>query len=64
MTAEGQKRADARAAARKLMGPADNAQMRTLGERCIMWPHEGPPMLPGRLLPEPADRPGPRNSSW
>jgi len=51
MTAEGQKRADARAAARKLMGPADNAQMRTLGERCIMWPHEGPPMLPAGYFP-------------
>jgi len=51
MTAEGQKRADARAAARKLRGPADNAQMRTLGERCIMWPHEGPPMLPAGYFP-------------
>jgi len=51
MTAEGQKRADARAAARKLLGPADNAQMRTLGERCIMWPHEGPPMLPAGYFP-------------
>jgi len=50
-TAEGQKRADARAAARKLLGPADNAQMRTLGERCIMWPHEGPPMLPAGYFP-------------
>ena len=51
MTPEGQKRADARAAARKLLGPADNAQMRTLGERCIMWPHEGPPMLPAGYFP-------------
>ena len=51
MTAEGQKRTDARAAARKLAGPADNAQMRTLGERCIMWPHEGPPMLPAGYFP-------------
>ena len=51
LTAEGQKRAEARAAARKLMGPADNAQMRTLGERCIMWPHEGPPMLPAGYFP-------------
>jgi hypothetical protein len=50
-TAEGQRRADARAAARKRMGPADNAQMRTLGERCIMWPHEGPPMLPAGYFP-------------
>ena len=51
LTAEGQKRGEARAAARKLMGPADNAQMRTLGERCIMWPHEGPPMLPAGYFP-------------
>ena len=51
LTAEGQKRTEARAAARKLMGPADNAQMRTLGERCIMWPHEGPPMLPAGYFP-------------
>ena len=51
LTAEGQKRVEARAAARKRMGPADNAQMRTLGERCIMWPHEGPPMLPAGYFP-------------
>jgi hypothetical protein len=41
-----QKRAADRAAARRLIGPADSAQTRALSERCIMWPHEGPPMLP------------------
>jgi hypothetical protein len=51
MTAEGQRRADARAAARKLRGPADSAQVRTLAERCIMWGHEGPPMLPAGYFP-------------
>ena len=47
MNAEGQKRAQARAAARKAMGdPSDRVQNRALSERCIIWPHEGPPMLP------------------
>ena len=59
LTAEGQQRAEARAAARKLRGPADNAQMRTLGERCIMWAARGAADAAGRLLPQPADRPGP-----
>ena len=27
-------------------GPADSAQSRTLGERCISWGNVGPPMLP------------------
>jgi hypothetical protein len=45
--AEGQKRAQARAAARKAQGGAsDRVQNRALSERCIIWPHEGPPMLP------------------
>ena len=51
MTAEGQRRADARAAERKLRGPADSAQARALSERCIVWPHEGPPMLPAGYFP-------------
>jgi len=51
MTAEGQRRADARAAERKLRGPADSAQARALSERCILWPHEGPPMLPAGYFP-------------
>jgi hypothetical protein len=45
--AEGQRRAQARAAARKAMGdPSDRVQNRALSERCIIWGHEGPPMLP------------------
>src|SRR5678816_4009337 len=35
MTAEGQKRTQERAAARKLVGPFDSAQARGLSERCI-----------------------------
>ena len=46
LTAEGQKRAQARAAARKGVGPFDSAQARGLSERCIYWAHEGPPVLP------------------
>jgi hypothetical protein len=45
--AEGQRRAQARAAARKALGdPSDRVQNRALSERCIIWGHEGPPMLP------------------
>jgi hypothetical protein len=51
LNAEGQRRADARAAERKLRGPADSAQTRALSERCIMWGHEGPPMLPAGYFP-------------
>jgi hypothetical protein len=46
LNAEGQKRAQARAAARKGIGPFDSAQARGLSERCIYWAHEGPPILP------------------
>jgi hypothetical protein len=46
MNAEGQKRTQARAAARKGIGPFDSAQARGLSERCIYWAHEGPPILP------------------
>jgi hypothetical protein len=47
MNAEGQKRAQARAAARKAAGgQSDRVQNRALSERCITWGHEGPPMLP------------------
>ena len=46
LTAEGQKRTQERAAARKLVGPFDSAQARGLSERCIYWAHEGPPVLP------------------
>jgi hypothetical protein len=47
VNAEGRARAQARAAARKAQGAAsDRVQNRALSERCIIWPHEGPPMLP------------------
>ena len=46
LTPEGQKRAQARAEARKRVGPFDSAQARGLSERCIYWAHEGPPVLP------------------
>jgi len=46
VTAEGQKRAAARAEARKLMGGAfDGPENRGLPERCIIW-NAGPPILP------------------
>jgi len=44
--AEGRKRNEARAAARKLVGQYDSAQTRGLSERCIYWGHEGPPLMP------------------
>jgi hypothetical protein len=43
---EGQKLADARAAARR-EHPADGPEDRPLVERCILWPTAGPPMIPG-----------------
>src|ERR1043166_3243639 len=46
VNAEGKKRADERAAARRLIGAYDSAQSRGLSERCIYWAHEGPPILP------------------
>ena len=46
LNAEGQKRAQARAAARKGSWPFDSAEARGLSERCIYWAHEGPPLLP------------------
>jgi hypothetical protein len=46
MNEEGQKRQAARAAARKGIGQFDSAQARSLSERCIIWTHEGPPILP------------------
>jgi hypothetical protein len=45
MTPEGRKR-NADIAAKAKGHEFDSAQNRTLGERCIMWPQEGPPMLP------------------
>jgi len=46
LTAAAQKREAARAAARKVAGPSDSAQSRTLAERCISWGNVGPPMIP------------------
>ena len=45
LTAEGQAKADARAAARRER-PADGPEDRPLVERCILWPTAGPPMVP------------------
>ena len=46
LSAEGQRRAQERAAARKQVDPFASAQSRGLSERCIYWGHEGPPLLP------------------
>ena len=47
VNAEGQKRAQQRAAARKQQGGAfDSAQNRGISERCIYWAHQGPPLMP------------------
>ena len=46
LSPEGQKRQQARAAARKGKGQFDDAESRGLSERCIYWAHEGPPILP------------------
>src|SRR5437764_6805198 len=48
LSAEGQRRAVARAAARKSRGgPHDSVQNEPLGARCILMDHNGPPMLSG-----------------
>ena len=47
LTADAQKRAAARAQARRSRGPADAAEDLALNERCILWSTAGPPMLPG-----------------
>ena len=44
LTPLGQQRAAARAEAART-APSDSAQSRSLGERCISWGNEGPPML-------------------
>jgi hypothetical protein len=44
-TPEARAAADARAAYRRAHG-FDSAQDRPLAERCVVWPHEGPPTLP------------------
>src|SRR4029450_11355245 len=45
LTANAQKRAAAGAAEARSRGPADAVEYRSLGERCISWGNEGPPML-------------------
>jgi len=45
LTPTGQRVVAARAAAARGRGPADAAEFRSLGERCISWGNEGPPML-------------------
>jgi hypothetical protein len=45
MTPEARKRNADRAAKNK-GHEFDSAQNRSLSERCILWPHEGPPMMP------------------
>jgi hypothetical protein len=44
LTVEAQQRVAAHAAARR-RSPADRPESRLLSERCIVWRHEGPPML-------------------
>ena len=46
ITAAARQRLTARAEARKGVGPADSAQVRTPAERCITWGNVGPPMIP------------------
>jgi hypothetical protein len=46
VNAEGRKRAEERAAARKKVDVMASAQNRGLSERCIYWGHEGPPLMP------------------
>ena len=46
LTAAARQRLAQRAEARKGVGPADSAQVRTPAERCITWGNVGPPMIP------------------
>jgi hypothetical protein len=46
LTPEAQRRDAERRETAARRGPADSAQSRTLGERCISWGNVGPPMLP------------------
>ena len=45
-TPEAEHRAAAARAARRPRGAFDGHEIRPLSERCIVWPHNGPPMLP------------------
>src|ERR1044071_1320774 len=46
MNAEGRKRGEERAAARKKIDIMASAQNRGISKRCIYWAHEGPPLMP------------------
>jgi hypothetical protein len=46
VNAQGRKRAEERAAARKRVDVFASAQNRGISERCIYWGHEGPPLMP------------------
>jgi len=46
LTTDGERRAAVLAAQRKAH-PADGPEDRSLGERCLVWPTAGPPMMPG-----------------
>ena len=46
LTAAAERRDAERRQLARRRGPADSAQSRTLGERCISWGNVGPPMLP------------------
>ena len=46
LAAEAKGRAAAAAAARRQRGDFDGYETRPLPERCIVWAHEGPPILP------------------
>ena len=46
MNAEGRKRGEERAAARRKIDIMASAQNRGISERCIYWAHEGPPLMP------------------
>ena len=46
LTAEAEQRAAALVEARRQRGRFDGYEVRPLSERCIVWPHSGPPMLP------------------
>ena len=46
LTAEAEARRAAEREARRQPGAFDGHERRPLSERCIVWPHNGPPMLP------------------
>ena len=46
LTPEAEQRSAAARETRQLRGAFDGYETRPLSERCIVWPHNGPPMLP------------------